>query len=169
MNSSAFSMRSTAANDGSTSRRGNRCTGRQSTLLASTGAIKPHTVAKHHGIRRRSCPFSSARRLTRMWVWRLSFAAPHSAPSSWWESRKSGLSMMVRRGGYLPGVLTFIRLVRTYSVDLGEGFGEVVGWGFGGGEGVASGLDRDGAVSAGATHEFLDAPTGLVLDPVGYG
>jgi hypothetical protein len=65
--------------------------------------------------------------------------------------------------------LTFIRLVRTYSVDLGEGFGEVVGWGFGGGEGVASGLDRDGAVSAGATHEFLDAPTGLVLDPVGYG
>jgi len=35
------------------------------------------------------------------------------------------------------------------SVDLGEGFGEVVRWRFGGGQGVASGLNRDGAIAAG--------------------
>jgi hypothetical protein len=34
-------------------------------------------------------------------------------------------------------------------MDFGEGFGEVVGWGFSGGQGVASDLDRDGAVAAG--------------------
>ena len=47
------------------------------------------------------------------------------------------------------GYLTFIKLVRTWAVDLGESFGEVVGWGFSGGQGVASDLDRDGAVAAG--------------------
>jgi hypothetical protein len=51
-------------------------------------------------------------------------------------------------------------------MDFGEGFGEVVGWGFGGGQGLFSGLDRDGAIAPRCTNEFLDAPTGLVLDPV---
>jgi hypothetical protein len=54
-------------------------------------------------------------------------------------------------------------------VDLDEGFGEV-GWRrFGGGQGVAAGLDGYGAVAAGGPHEFFDAPAGLVFDPVRYG
>jgi hypothetical protein len=57
--------------------------------------------------------------------------------------------------------LTFIKLVRTWAVDLAEGFGEVVGWGFDGGQSPSSGLDRDGAVAACGAHEFLDAPAGL--------
>ena len=46
-------------------------------------------------------------------------------------------------------------------MDFGEGFGEFGGWGLGGGQGLASGLDGDGAVAACGTHEFLDAPTSL--------
>jgi hypothetical protein len=49
------------------------------------------------------------------------------------------------------------------------GFGEVVGCGFGGGQGLASGLDRDGAVAACDADEFLDAPAGLVFYPVADG
>jgi hypothetical protein len=49
--------------------------------------------------------------------------------------------------------------VRTGAwVDFGEGFGEVVGYGFGGGECESSGLDRHGAVAACGSDEFLDAP-----------
>jgi hypothetical protein len=51
-------------------------------------------------------------------------------------------------------------------VDLGEGFGEVVGWGFGGGQGLAAGLDCDGAVAPSGANDFLYAPPGLGLDPV---
>ena len=47
-----------------------------------------------------------------------------------------------------------------------EGFAEVVGYGVGGGEGSLSGADRDCAVAAPGTDEFLDAPAWLVLDPV---
>jgi hypothetical protein len=54
-------------------------------------------------------------------------------------------------------------------VDLGEGFGEVIGRGLSGGQGLSTGLDRDSAVAARSTHEFLDAPTGLGLNPLGYG
>src|SRR6476659_8525924 len=39
-----------------------------------------------------------------------------------------------------------------------EGFAEVVGYGVGGGEGSLSGADRDCAVAAPGTDEFLDAP-----------
>jgi hypothetical protein len=66
-------------------------------------------------------------------------------------------------------VPTFINLVRTSAADSGEGFGEVVGLGFGGGECLSSGLDRDCAVAACGSHEFLDAPTCLVVNPVRYG
>jgi hypothetical protein len=62
---------------------------------------------------------------------------------------------------------TFVRPVRTGGrVDLGECFGEAVGYGFGGGQYLPSGLDRHGSVAARGTHEFLDAPTGSVFDPV---
>jgi hypothetical protein len=54
-------------------------------------------------------------------------------------------------------------------VDFGEGFGKVIGRGFGGGERLLSGLDRDGALAACGPHEFLDAPTCLGLDPVADG
>lgn len=37
--------------------------------------------------------------------------------------------------------------VRTTAADSGEVFSDVVGWGFGGGERLSSGSDRDGAVS----------------------
>ena len=63
-------------------------------------------------------------------------------------------------------VVGWVKLVRTWAVDLGESFGEVVGWGFGGGQGLPSGLDGDCAVAACGAHEFLDAPTGLGLNPV---
>jgi hypothetical protein len=64
--------------------------------------------------------------------------------------------------------LTFIKLVRT-SVDFGKGFSEVVGCAFGGGEGLAAGLDGDGAVAAGGAGKFLDAPAGLGLDSMADG
>jgi hypothetical protein len=38
-----------------------------------------------------------------------------------------------------------------------------------GGEDVLAGADLDGAITACSTDEFLDAPTGLVLDPVADG
>jgi len=53
-------------------------------------------------------------------------------------------------------------------VDFGEGFGEVGRRRFGGGQGVAAGLDGDGAVAPSGAYEFLDAPAGLVFDPVRY-
>jgi len=53
-------------------------------------------------------------------------------------------------------------------VDFGEGFGEVGRWRFGGDQGLAAGLDGDGAAAACGAYEFLDAPAGLVLDPVRY-
>jgi len=62
--------------------------------------------------------------------------------------------------------LTFIKLVHTWAVDFGEGFGEVVGRRLGSGECLLSGLDRDGAVATGGAHEFFDAPAGLGFDPV---
>jgi hypothetical protein len=34
---------------------------------------------------------------------------------------------------------------------------------------MVTGLDGDGAVAPSGSDEFLDAPTGLVLDPVRYG
>jgi len=37
----------------------------------------------------------------------------------------------------------------------------------GGGEGLLTTLDPHGAVAPGCAHEFLDAPVGLGLDPVG--
>jgi hypothetical protein len=75
-----------------------------------------------------------------------------------------------RACSYKPASLTFIRLVRTGGcVDRAERFGEVADRVSGGGQHLPSSLDRDGAVSAGGAHEFLDAPTGLVLDLVRYG
>jgi hypothetical protein len=53
-------------------------------------------------------------------------------------------------------------------VDLREDFGEVGWWRFSGGQGVLHGLDGDGAVAACGANEFVNAPTGLVLDPVRY-
>jgi hypothetical protein len=38
-----------------------------------------------------------------------------------------------------------------------------------GGEDLAAGFDLDGAVALCGAYEFLDAPTGLVLDPVADG
>ena len=73
------------------------------------------------------------------------------------------LSVMRRYG---ERYLTFIKLVRTWAMDFGEGFGEFGGWGLGGGQGLAPGLDGDGAVAACGTHEFLDTPTSLSLNPV---
>ena len=63
------------------------------------------------------------------------------------------------------GILTFIKLVRTYAVVLGEGFGEVAGRGFGCGQCLSAGLDVDGAVAAAGAHEFLYAPASLVALP----
>ena len=54
-------------------------------------------------------------------------------------------------------------------MDFGEGFGEVGRWRFGGDQGLAAGLDGDGAAAAYGAYEFLDAPAGLVLDPVADG
>ena len=42
-----------------------------------------------------------------------------------------------------------------------EGLPEVVGQGIGGGDGLPSGLDLDGAVAAGCLDEFPDRPAGL--------
>ena len=42
----------------------------------------------------------------------------------------------------------------------------MVGYGFGSGKYLASGLDADGSVAACGALEFLDAPAGSVLDPV---
>ncbi len=61
-------------------------------------------------------------------------------------------------------------LVRTWiAVDLVEGLAEVVGQGLGGGDGLGSGLDLDGAVAAGGFHEFADGPASLVLDEAADG
>src|SRR6185437_12280763 len=57
-------------------------------------------------------------------------------------------------------------LVRTwFAVDLVEGLAEVVGQGLGGGDGLGSGLDLDGAIAAGGPDELADGPAGLCLDP----
>jgi hypothetical protein len=62
--------------------------------------------------------------------------------------------------------LTCDNLVRSRSaVNLVEGDPEVGGEGIGGGDGMPSGLDLEGAVSAGGLGEFADGPAGLVLDP----
>jgi hypothetical protein len=59
-----------------------------------------------------------------------------------------------RRRGCDPSCdLTFIKLVRIYGVDRGEGFGEVERWRFGGDQGVAASLDCDGAVVAGGAYD----------------
>lgn len=50
------------------------------------------------------------------------------------------------------------------AVDRAEGGVEVFGEGVGGGEGVVTGLDRDGAVAAGGRDELLDGSAGRVLD-----
>jgi hypothetical protein len=50
------------------------------------------------------------------------------------------------------------------AVDGVEGLAEVVGEGVGGGDGLPSGLDLDGAVAAGGLDEFPDRPAGLRFD-----
>ena len=50
-----------------------------------------------------------------------------------------------------------------------EGLAEVVGEGVGGGDGLPSGLDLDGAVAAGGLDEFPDRPAGLCFDPAADG
>ena len=54
-------------------------------------------------------------------------------------------------------------------VNFGESLGEIARWWFCGGQGVVAGLDGDGAVAPCRTDEFLDAPTGLALNPMAYG
>ena len=63
-------------------------------------------------------------------------------------------------------VLSWAKLVRTL-VDRGERLADVVGQGVFGGQGVAAGVDLDGAVAAQGADEFLDRPTGPGLDAVG--
>jgi len=50
-----------------------------------------------------------------------------------------------------------------------EGLPEVAGEGIGGGDGLPSGLDLNGAVSAGCLDELPDRPAGLRLDPAADG
>ena len=66
---------------------------------------------------------------------------------------------------YAPGP-TWAKLVRTL-VDRGERLADVVGQGVFGGQGVAAGVDLDGAVAAEGADEFLDRPAGPGLDAVG--
>jgi len=54
------------------------------------------------------------------------------------------------------------------GVDLGERVAQV-GSRVSGGQYLSAGLDPHVAVSACGAHEFLDAPSGLVLDPVADG
>jgi hypothetical protein len=62
--------------------------------------------------------------------------------------------------------LTWLKLVRIrMAVDAVEGFAEVGGQGVGGGDGVLTGLDADGAVAAGGSDELADGPAGLGFDP----
>ena len=51
------------------------------------------------------------------------------------------------------------------AADGVEGLAEVVGERVGGGDGLLSGLDLNGAVAAGGLDEFPDRPAGLRLDP----
>ena len=74
-----------------------------------------------------------------------------------WGSHLARYQRANRRGllSYDP---SWLRLVRT-SAAAGNGFeglSEVVGEGVGGGDGLSSGLDLDGAVAAGGLDEFPD-------------
>jgi hypothetical protein len=55
-------------------------------------------------------------------------------------------------------IVTWAKLVHMVAVDLGECF-----------VGVGSGEDPHGAVAVCGTDEFLDAPAGLVFEPVDHG
>jgi hypothetical protein len=64
------------------------------------------------------------------------------------------------------GGLTCDKLVCSrWAVNLAEGCPEVGGQRVGGGDGMPSGLDLEGAVAAGGLDELADGPAGLVLDP----
>jgi hypothetical protein len=66
--------------------------------------------------------------------------------------------------------LAFIKLVHTaVAVDLGEGFGEVVGWRFGGGEGVAAGLGGLGQWPRAAGLGLIWRPRPAFWPGVGFG
>jgi hypothetical protein len=67
--------------------------------------------------------------------------------------------------------LSWAILVRKSVVAVGgvEGLAEVVGEGAVSGDGLPSGLDLDGAVSAGCLDEFSDRPACRCLDPAADG
>jgi hypothetical protein len=89
-----------------------------------------------------------------------------------WLAQSGGVRGRQRRprSALRLSILSWLNLVRRpcglNGLDCG---GEVTGYWVGGGDGVAAGVDLDGAVAAGGLDESLDAPAGFVLDPAAGG
>jgi uncharacterized protein YndB with AHSA1/START domain len=76
-----------------------------------------------------------------------------------WELEPAGPSRTRVTCTYDPSWLRLVRISAAAGNGF-EGLSEVVGEGVGGGDGLSSGLDLDGAVAAGGLDEPADGPSG---------